>query len=68
MGRLAGKVAIITGGAAGIGLASARLFIAEGARVLLVDVQRAQLDAALTELGDAQADALAADVSDPVHG
>jgi len=64
MSRLAGKIAIITGGAAGIGLAAAKLFVAEGAEVLLVDVQRAQLDAAAAELGSDNAIAMVADVSD----
>lgn len=64
MSRLAGKIAIITGGAAGIGLASAKLFVAEGAKVLLVDVLRAQLDAAVAELGSHNALAMVADVSD----
>lgn len=63
MPRLAGKKAIITGGAAGIGLATARRFVAEGAEVLLVDMQRAPLDAAVAELG-VSASALVADVSD----
>lgn len=67
MTRLAGKIAIITGAAAGIGLASARLFVAEGAKVLLVDVQRAQLDAALAELGEDRAMTRVADVSDPAQ-
>ncbi len=53
MGRLDGKVALITGGESGIGLATARLFTAEGARVHLAGVRRALLEAAAAELGPA---------------
>ena len=39
MGKLAGKVAVITGGTSGIGHAAVRLFIDEGSRVVIADIQ-----------------------------
>ena len=64
MNRLDGKVALITGGESGIGLASARLFVAEGARVHLVGLDEVLLAAAVKELGSDKALASTADVTD----
>jgi 3-oxoacyl-[acyl-carrier protein] reductase len=50
--RLAAKVAVITGGASGIGLATARRFAAEGARVVIGDIDVDRLSAAESELGE----------------
>jgi NAD(P)-dependent dehydrogenase (short-subunit alcohol dehydrogenase family) len=62
--RLQNKVALITGGNAGIGLATVRLFVAEGAKVAITGRNRETLDAAARELGDAVL-ALQADAGDP---
>jgi NAD(P)-dependent dehydrogenase (short-subunit alcohol dehydrogenase family) len=51
MGRLEGKVAVITGGASGIGEASVRLFAAEGAEVVVADVQDERGGRLASELG-----------------
>ena len=53
MGRLDGKVALVTGAARGQGAAEARLFVAEGARVLLGDVLDDEGAAVAADLGDA---------------
>ena len=53
MGRLEGKVAIVTGGARGMGAATCRLFVAEGAHVVIGDVLDAEGEALARELGDA---------------
>lgn len=53
--RLAGKVAAITGGSSGFGEAAARLFVSEGARVVLGDIQDDAGAAVAESLGDAAA-------------
>ena len=49
--KLSGKKALITGGNSGIGLATARLFVAEGAEVAITGRDQQTLDEAVTELG-----------------
>src|SRR3954451_23982127 len=53
MGTLEGKTAIVTGGARGIGLAIARRFIAEGARIVIADIDESAGKAAVAGLGSA---------------
>ncbi|RKE47347.1 MULTISPECIES: glucose 1-dehydrogenase [unclassified Sphingomonas] len=63
MDRLNGKTAIVTGGGSGIGLASAKRFIDEGAFVYIFGRRQDALDAALIELGE-NARAISGSVSD----
>jgi len=60
--ELAGKVAVVTGGASGIGRGIATQLIAEGAQVIIADIQRDAMEATAAEIGAA---AVQTDVSDP---
>jgi meso-butanediol dehydrogenase/(S,S)-butanediol dehydrogenase/diacetyl reductase len=62
--RFEGKVVIVMGAGSGIGEATARRFVAEGARVVLTDSVADKIDAVVASLPDAQATAVATDSSD----
>ncbi|HEY4092021.1 MAG TPA: SDR family NAD(P)-dependent oxidoreductase [Luteibacter sp.] len=69
MGRLTGKVAFITGAGRGIGRATAKLFAAEGAKVAVVSLTQANVDAVVTEIREAGGTALGVvcDIGDHVQ-
>jgi len=58
-----GRVAVVTGGASGIGKALAKAFLGEGMKVVIADVEAAALEAAAKDLGEVTA--VQTDVSDP---
>jgi NAD(P)-dependent dehydrogenase (short-subunit alcohol dehydrogenase family) len=64
MSRLQGKVAIVTGASGGIGAATAKRFVEEGAKVLLVDLDEGAVAKVAKAIGG-EASHVAADVSDP---
>jgi NAD(P)-dependent dehydrogenase (short-subunit alcohol dehydrogenase family) len=49
--KLEGKIAVIIGGGSGIGLATAKRFMLEGAYVFIIDRHKKGLDSALSEIG-----------------
>jgi NAD(P)-dependent dehydrogenase (short-subunit alcohol dehydrogenase family) len=62
MGNLDGKIALITGGNSGIGFAAAKRFVAEGVYVFVTGRRKAELEAAVKEIGE-NAAGIAGDVS-----
>ena len=63
MGRLEGKVAVVTGGNSGIGLATAQLFVTEGAYVFITGRRQSELDAAVKQIGKNNVTGVQGDVS-----
>lgn len=64
MSSLIGQVVLMTGGARGIGAATAKLLVGQGARVVLVDLDEAPLQELVAQLGDAHAVGVVGDVCD----
>lgn len=63
MGKLEGKVALVTGGSTGIGFASAKLFVEEGAFVYITGRRDAELEEAVKSIGSEHVKAIRGDVS-----
>ena len=61
--KLEGKIAVITGATSGIGLATAKRFVLEGANVFIIDLQKKELDYALSEIGSKNVVGIEGDVS-----
>jgi NAD(P)-dependent dehydrogenase (short-subunit alcohol dehydrogenase family) len=62
-GKLEGKIAVVTGGSSGIGLATAQRFVKEGAYVYITGRRQAELDKAVKIIGGSQVKAVRADAS-----
>jgi NAD(P)-dependent dehydrogenase (short-subunit alcohol dehydrogenase family) len=68
MQELSGKVAVVTGGASGIGLAMGRAFAAEGMKVVLADIEAEALEKAIADLPEGtESEAVVCDVSRSEH-
>jgi len=65
MARLDKKIAVITGGGGSIGIAAAALFVQEGAKVLLVDIDEDALKDGISSIGEEKASYVVADVTKP---
>lgn len=65
MKRLSGKAAVITGGAGELGLAAGKCFVDQGAKVVLVDIDKAALETAVETIGSEGVSYTVADVADP---
>jgi NAD(P)-dependent dehydrogenase (short-subunit alcohol dehydrogenase family) len=63
MSKLKGKVAVITGGNSGIGLATAQQFVSDGAYVFITGRRQSELDSAATQIGKNNVPAVQGDVS-----
>jgi NAD(P)-dependent dehydrogenase (short-subunit alcohol dehydrogenase family) len=72
MSKLNGKIAVVTGGSSGIGLAAAKKFVEEGAHVFIVGRRQSELDKAKAEIGKnvtaIQADVANLDDLDRLYG